>query len=109
MVHPGLDLFIMTPICPQSLSFRYFIECLWNRPILLTSDSQLRIQLSESSRNTADVSVDGQHFCTLEKGEYIEIQRSEYDLPTVVLSSKGQNDWISNISNLLKWNQNFLK
>ena len=90
----------MTPICPQSLSFR---------PILLPSNAKLRIQMSKSSRNTADISVDGQHFCKLEKGEYIEIQRSDFDLPTVVFSSKGQNDWISNISSLLKWNQNFLK
>ena len=73
-MHPLVETFLMTPICPQSLSFR---------SVLLPTDRTLRLQvslrktftfeMSKSSRGKGDVSVDGRHICTLAQEDYVEV------------------------------------
>jgi NAD+ kinase len=50
MVHPNVPSIVICPICPHSLSFR---------PIVVPAGIELVVKVSEDSRLTAWLSVDG--------------------------------------------------
>ncbi|CAG8495822.1 14168_t:CDS:10 [Funneliformis caledonium] len=98
IIHPSVQSLIITPICPRSLSFR---------PILLPSGVRIQLRIGEQSRAPAEVTVDGREIFMLNKGEYLEVQMSPYPIPCVNRVDEGV-DWVKDINDLLKWNQNFV-
>lgn len=69
IVHPKLNAFVITPICPVSLS---------NRPITMPSDRQLKITV-ETIRETNEhvsLTIDGQTTFSLEYGDEVKIRKS---------------------------------
>lgn len=66
IVHPSLDAFVVTPICPASLS---------NRPIIIPNDRQLKVILL-TDRGDVGLTLDGQESISLEYKDEIKIRRS---------------------------------
>jgi NAD+ kinase len=52
MVHPNVPAIVICPICPHSLSFR---------PIVVPAGIELTVKVSEDTRLTAWISVDGRN------------------------------------------------
>ncbi|HHV42424.1 MAG TPA: NAD(+)/NADH kinase [Clostridiaceae bacterium] len=67
IVHPDLDIMLITPICPHTLH---------NRSYITDSSSNVRLQLAENSRS-ATVSVDGRIEIPLRKGGYVVVYLSD--------------------------------
>lgn len=69
IVHPGTNVISMVPVSPHTLS---------NRPIMLPSNSEIEINIKNSSTNSAHVSADGLIGCTLGGDEVIKINQSKH-------------------------------
>lgn len=95
LVHPEIPAFLITPICPHTLSFR---------PMLLPDSMELRICVPYNSRSTAWVSFDGRGRVELKQGDHIKITASKFPFPTVC-ADKQSTDWFASISRTLKWNE----
>lgn len=71
VVAPGVDMFVITPICPHSLS---------ERSLVISADDRIEIEV-ERSRKTQEeeaiATVDGQIFMNLHVGDRIVLSRSE--------------------------------
>lgn len=120
IVHPSVQSIVLTPICPRSLSFR---------PVLLPSDANVQLQVSERSRAAAQLSVDGREVQALEPGQYLQVAMSPFPIPCVNRSSsssleptkdgpaglasslppseRGEDDWAGDINTLLRFNASF--
>lgn len=66
IVHPDLDVFIMTPICPHSLS---------QRPLVMPTFEIIRMEIGKPSPS-ALLSLDGQVAQTLYPGDFAEVRRA---------------------------------
>ena len=69
ILHPDLDAFALVPINPHTLS---------NRPIVLSSDSEIEVTLVQV--NDAQISYDGQFQLALELGDQVIIKRAGKDI-----------------------------
>lgn len=69
IVHPKLDAFVVTPICPLSLS---------NRPITMPNDRQLNITVEtvRDYHERVSLTLDGQTSFCLEFGDEVKIRKS---------------------------------
>ncbi|HAX98386.1 MAG TPA: NAD(+) kinase [Candidatus Atribacteria bacterium] len=67
VIHPTLDLFIITPICAHTL---------YARSIIVQPNSSIRLIL-ESTKEGTMVTLDGQRGFALDKGDYIEVRKSK--------------------------------
>ncbi len=67
VIHPTLDLFIITPICAHTL---------YARSIIVQPTSSIRLIL-ESTKEGTMVTLDGQRGFALDKGDYIEVRKSK--------------------------------
>lgn len=94
IAHPDVPCILVTPVCPHSLSFR---------PIILPDTVVLKIKVSEKSRSTAWVSIDGQFRQELNKGDAVEITTSVWPMP-LICGSDPTTDWFRTLSTLLHWN-----
>jgi NAD+ kinase len=75
IVAPGLDCFLLTPICPHTLT---------SRPLVIAADAELRVSLRpRHDDGGALLSVDGGRNATLEQQTDILIRRSGQTLPFV--------------------------
>lgn len=61
MVHPNVPAMIICPICPHSLSFR---------PIVIPAGIELKVKVSEETRLTAWLSVDGRNRHELQQQDW---------------------------------------
>lgn len=94
MVHSDVPCILVTPVCPHSLSFR---------PIILPDTVVLKIKVSEKSRATAWVSIDGKFRQELMKGDAVEIATSVWPVP-LICGENPTRDWFRALSTLLHWN-----
>ncbi|OCH92015.1 ATP-NAD kinase [Obba rivulosa] len=78
IVHPSLSAIVLTPICPRSLSFR---------PLVFPANSKITLRISERSRASAGLSMDGQVSHVLSPGESVTVQASLYPIPCINRSS----------------------
>ena len=69
---PELEAFVLTPICPHTLS---------QRPIVLPQSSEIGIR---SRSGEVQLTVDGQAGLALREGDFVRIRRSEHPLHLVV-------------------------
>ncbi|KAL0216739.1 hypothetical protein P9112_008923 [Eukaryota sp. TZLM1-RC] len=74
-VHPLVPAFVLTPICPHSLSFR---------PLVMPDSTVWKIRVSENSRDTVSISFDGKFRQPLKGGDFVTISLSSFPLNTVV-------------------------
>lgn len=65
---PQMELFIATPICAHMLSAR---------PMLLSSEKVINIELFEGGDDAATVTVDGEDKCVIKKGDKVTVKRSD--------------------------------
>ncbi|KZT00299.1 ATP-NAD kinase [Laetiporus sulphureus 93-53] len=113
IVHPSLSALVLTPICPRSLSFR---------PLVFPSSSSLTLKVSERSRASAGLSMDGQVSHVLGPGEAVTVHASLHPIPCInrssiaepldMLEGEGagpgkEDDWVRDINNLLQYNATF--
>lgn len=73
IVEPGLDALILTPICPHTLS---------NRPLVVPADSEVELAVIGNSHGAA-LTIDGQVFQELAKGDRVIVRLSEERLNLV--------------------------
>lgn len=73
IVHPGLDVFTVTPICPFLSNFK---------PVVLPGDVELCIRIEESGAEVY-LTLDGQDFVSLEVGDEIRAFRAERGMKLV--------------------------
>jgi NAD+ kinase len=94
IVHPRLDAFIFTPICPATLAMR---------PIVLPSNRQLTLTI-ETQRRFEDhelaLTIDGQRTKKLKHGDQIRIRRSSRSLVLVRLTT---NKYYTALRDHLGW------
>lgn len=100
IVHPEVPAAIITPVCPRSLSFR---------PIVVPMDKnrQIQLQITERSRNTAMLAVDGRTI-TEELKHTDQVIVSQHPQPLRMFhGSNLDSEWTSKITNSLGWNSPF--
>lgn len=73
IVHPSLNLIVITPICPHTLT---------NRPLILSEESAVRVLLKTSNED-AFLTIDGQVGSKIEPGDFIEVTRSDQHISLV--------------------------
>jgi NAD+ kinase len=74
IMHPGLDVILMVPVSPHTLS---------NRPIGLPADAVIKLSIHSQSNNCAHVSADGLIGCNLVGDEVVQITRSKHSVSLV--------------------------
>ncbi len=90
IVHPGAEVFTVTPICPHTLS---------NRSVILGLDSRIEVT-SLSSTPPAMLTSDGQESCEMEPNRTIVITRAENPLRLIQL--KG-HQYFNTLRQKLQW------
>ena len=78
IVTPGLDVLIVTPICPHSLA---------NRSLVVSADSELELVPLQPDRAPA-VTLDGQELMEIGAGEHVVIQAAPHRLSLVETGSR---------------------
>jgi len=66
IVHPDIDVMIITPICPHTLS---------ERAMVIPSDSTVKIDVAPPKRLDAVVTIDGHKAHVLKDNEYVEVEK----------------------------------
>jgi len=114
IVHPAVQVMLLTPVSPMSLSFR---------PLVLPSWSKIRIEINTKSRSPAYVSMDGREAGTLQPGDSVLVEASPWPIPCINVDrvrhshdttgdqSKGEflghDTWVRDINMLLGFNVSF--
>ncbi len=78
VVHPELNVLLLTPICPHTL---------YSRPLVLGGDSEIRIHAGDMSKNIV-LTLDGQEGHTLMTGDEVVARKAECVTRLVRLSKK---------------------
>ncbi len=94
IVEPNVEVFVLTPICPHSLS---------QRPMVLSAGGKLL--LKPAFKNTEDgavISFDGQVHTPLQAGAEIEITRAPFTAQLLVLPQRG---FFNVLHKKLNWGQ----
>lgn len=73
IISPELNVFVISPICPHSLSVR---------PVVISADSVVSIDCSELAPDVSLV-MDGQERQVLAGAQRVEIQKADFTLPVV--------------------------
>ncbi|CAF4984871.1 unnamed protein product, partial [Rotaria sp. Silwood1] len=94
MVHPNVPAMIVCPICPHSLSFR---------PIVVPAGIELTVKVSEDTRLTAWLSIDGRSRLELRQHEGVKITTSVYPVPCICRFDQ-LGDWFQSLADILHWN-----
>jgi NAD+ kinase len=68
IIDPSLDVIVLTPICPFSLS---------SRPLVLSSSSEIHVTQPDFFQDV-QVLADGQPLCSIERGDTIIVRKSKY-------------------------------
>ena len=90
IIQPYIPAIIISPICPHTLSFR---------PMVVSSDSRIRIQLQTKGEKTF-LTLDGQRGNLMEKNETVEMGTSELKLELI---SSPQRNYFDLLQEKLGW------
>jgi len=74
ILHPTLDAIVLVPICPHTLSLR---------PLVVASEHQVRITISEHGHASAQVTCDGHISLGVEAGDTILVKRYEHKVTLI--------------------------
>lgn len=89
ILHANLEAIALVPICPHTLS---------NRPIAVSSDSQITVKLLHSQQ--AQLSMDGQAKMELQAGDLLRVARAEH---SVTLLHPEDYSYFERLRNKLHW------
>lgn len=94
VVHPAVPCILVTPICPHVLSFRSMV---------FPDHVVLRCYIPDDARATAAVAFDGKHREELQRGDSVQIQMSNYPVPTI---NRGDHssDWLESLKRSFNFN-----
>jgi NAD kinase len=99
LVHPLLPVFMLTPLCPLSLSAR---------PIVFPQSAEISISIGETpGRPRSDralLGFDGLVHRELRFGEKLVIAVSPFSVNCVVMT-RSTSEWLVRLAGLLSWNQ----
>ncbi|MHB8846729.1 MAG: NAD(+)/NADH kinase [Nitrospirota bacterium] len=90
IIHPSLHCFVVTPICPHTLS---------NRPIVIPDSSVVRVKLVSQSEG-ASLSSDGQVVVPLQKDDIVEVKKAKYRVSLIKHPTK---NYYEILRTKLKW------
>jgi len=90
IIHPTIHCFVVTPICPHTLS---------NRPIALPDSVVVTVRLISQSEDVS-LTLDGQIGFSLERDDIVEIRRSRFRMRLIKHPSKG---YYEILRTKLKW------
>lgn len=79
-LHPEMPAMVINPICPFTLA---------SRPLVLPSSATVIVEISETRRSGAMLTVDGQETLNLQQGDEVRFQRAENDTILVVPPENG--------------------
>ncbi len=96
IVHPGLRVIIITPICPHTLT---------NRPLIVPSDMKVEIKVSTHEPDTY-LTLDGQIGVRLNSGDFVEVHKSE---SSVKLIKSPFRDFFTILKTKLMWGERYGK
>ncbi|MCP4042768.1 MAG: NAD(+) kinase, partial [Gammaproteobacteria bacterium] len=68
ILHPALNAMVLVPICPHTLS---------NRPIVVSDDSRIEVEINRERETIAQLTCDGQTTLELQAGDRIIVGREE--------------------------------
>jgi NAD+ kinase len=90
IIHPALHCFVVTPICPHTLS---------NRPIVIPDSSVVRVMLLSRSEG-ASLSFDGQVVTALLQNDIVEVKKAKYRVRLIKHPTK---NYYEILRTKLKW------
>ena len=90
ILYPSIPAVLLTPICPHTLSFR---------PIVIASDTRIRIELLTSGEEVY-LTFDGQRGGAMVNGDVVEVRRAKYALNLV---SSLQRNFFGLLSEKFSW------
>jgi len=90
IVHPSVDCFVLTPICPHMLS---------NRPIVIPDRSVVRVKILSRSEGVS-LTLDGQVIHSLEFNDIVEVKKSKR---SALLFKHPRKDYFEILRTKLKW------
>jgi len=90
ILQPPIPALLLTPICPHTLTFR---------PIVISSESRVRIQLLTSGEEVR-LAFDGQRAAQMVEGDVIEVRRARRELKLV---SSPRRSYFELIREKLSW------
>ncbi|MCR4316833.1 MAG: NAD(+)/NADH kinase [Planctomycetes bacterium] len=94
IVHPGLDAFVLTPICPHTLNLR---------PLILPAEEELTLTHQESEREVI-MAVDGQVIHPICKSDTLIIRKAPLRFKLVTF---GAEDFFERLQSKLRWQGHF--
>ncbi|MBZ0156653.1 MAG: NAD(+)/NADH kinase [Alphaproteobacteria bacterium] len=92
ILYPTLNSIILTPICPHTLT---------NRPIVLPDSVVIEVILKSDSEDVF-LTLDGQKGFPLQKGDVIEIRKSEFTTKLLIAPDR---DYFKILRSKLKWGE----
>jgi len=92
ILHPELDSFVISPICPHTLT---------NRPMVVRGDAKIRVALKCINEDVC-LTLDGQVGMKLECGDVIRAERSDLRTRLIVSNSR---DYFEILRTKLKWGE----
>ena len=90
IVHPTTPAFIVTVICPHSLSYR---------PIVIPDESKLELRIKDGSKDLL-MAVDGQSNETVSPGDRLKISRAQVGVELLTLQ---KTSWFAVLREKLDW------
>jgi NAD+ kinase len=88
---PSVDAFVVTPVCPHSLT---------HRPLVVTQNSQIELKV-ETGEEQAFLSIDGQVGVPVQQGDQVFCQRAEHRVKLL----RVRRTFFEVLRNKLKWGQ----
>lgn len=96
IVHPGLPVMIITPICPHTLT---------NRPLVVSSEMKVELKISTQEPDTY-LTLDGQIGTRLKTGDVVEVRKSD---TFVKLIKSPFRDYFTILKTKLMWGERYGK
>ena len=90
IIHPAIHCFVLTPICPHTLS---------NRPIAIPDSSVVRVKLLSESEGVS-LSLDGQVVAPLLRNDIVEVRKAKRRVKIIKHPTK---DYYEILRTKLKW------
>lgn len=90
VLHPALEAWVITPICPHTLS---------NRPLIVHDTAVIEARLRNAAEQTF-LTLDGQEGVPLEAGDRVVCRKGEHD---VTLVRQSRHSFFSVLRNKLNW------
>jgi NAD+ kinase len=90
ILYPDMEAFVITPICPHTLT---------NRPLVLPGGSQMEMEVSDFAEKPS-LTVDGQVNRSMECGQRVRVQQAAQNLQLV---RTGRRTFFSTLHDKLDW------